>query len=349
MIAQIASVLPDTPVEDIRRLLTSAALEQVADEQKVERVISMLLEGDLPPAEDFTKVQSSDEETRKTQEDSSPPKQSAFASIRRNIFTDSLDTSRIHRGKQDFKNDTFLPSELRASILAAAERQAQESDEDEEEEENAAYDAFAGVDEDGEALATVKVKDDVSEESGLDEEEGDMAPARQRPGSSAQNASATSSAPSLGQTGVPKDLERLYITTYTKDATVFSHEARKAPARTDLKKKIAALRLPQSIADEQIEGWARMLERNPKKDKILERFHDQQFSGNEKGLDVRQGSSQGQNKQTRKVGEGDSAGGAPGGGRGGHGERGRGRGRGRARQSDQRRRGHDRKMQKAGL
>lgn len=345
MMAEVLNILPDTPVQDIRRLLSSAALEQVADDQKVERVISILLEGE--PSGPNDSILPAEELSRLTPDESkqwaNAPKTSAFASARSNIFNDALDVSRLHRGKQDFKNDTFLPSELRASILAAAERQAQESDEEDDE---AADDAFAEVDEDAETLAKIKVKDDVSEESGLeDEESGNRAAQPSRTATpSGVRQGGTSATSSLGATGVPKELESLYITTYTKEASTFTREARKSPARAELKKKIAALRLPQTIADEQIEGWARMLERNSKKDKILERFNDKQFQGNEKGMDVRASSSQGNANQDGPKETGQSS-------RGGHGERGRGRGRGRggARQSDQRRRGHDRKMQKAGL
>lgn len=338
MASQVLGILPDASVESIRRLLGSSALEQVADEQKVERIVGMLLEGDQPVEE------AGSHEVKYEELDVPPteaPKQSSFASVRRNVFSDSLDTSRLHRGKQDFKNDTFLSSELRASILAAAERQAQESDEEDEDE---ADEAFAEVDEAGEALATIKVKDDVSEESGLDDDDESKSADSSRAGTpSTSNATRPSSAPSLGATGVPKELEKLYIATYTKDTAVFTREAKKSPARAELKKKIAALRLPQSISDEQIEGWARMLERNPKKDKILECLNDKMFSGNQKGQDVNTSASTTEQKvKSHHRGGQDSA-------RGGYGERGRGRGRGRSRQSDQRRRGHDRKMQKAGI
>lgn len=348
MTTEVLNILTDAAVQNVRRLLTSSALEQVADDQKVERVISMLLEGEAAsphvPADDFAPKDNISPSQDLQEETARKP--SAFASVRRNVFNDTLDIARLHRGKQDFKNDTFLPSELRASILAAAERQAQESD---EEDSDAVDDAFAEVDEDAEVLAKIKVKDDVSEESGVEEEmEGTSAVIPQaRPASGTDGQPGAPSASfTLGATGVPKQLESLYMTTYRKDASVFTREAKKSPARAELKKRIAALRLPQSIADEQIEGWARMLERNPKKDKILERFNDKQFQGNEKGLSIKDEPSQGQANPDKA----DSNGGGGGSARGGHGERGRGRGRGRggARQSDQRRRGHDRKMQKAG-
>lgn len=340
MTSEVLNILPDASVEEVRRLLTSSALEHVAQDQKVERVVGMLLEGDQSESATGQGQGDFSDHVDPPPQATEPPRPSTFASVRRNVFSDSLDTSRLHRGKQDFKNDTFLPSELRASILAAAERQAQESDEDEEEE---ADDAFAEVDDAGEALATIKVKDDVSEESGLDDDDEPKASGPSRAGTpSTANAGGGSAASALGATGVPKELEKLYIATYTKDPAVFTREAKKSPARADLKKKIPALKLPQTISDEQIEGWARMLERNTKKDKILERFNDKLFTGNQKGLDVNAMPTASEQKAKAE-------GAQQGGSNSGRGERGRGRARGRARQSDQRRRGHDRKMQKAGL
>lgn len=344
MTAQVLNILPDASVQDIRRLLMSSALEQVADDQKAERVISMLLEGESEVPHEPVQPLQSENDSQDTQQVAR--KRSTLASVRRNVFNDAIDVSRLHRGKQDFQNDTFLPTELRASILAAAERQAQESEEDNSDDEE---ELLAEIDEDQGVSSTVNVKDDVSEESGLDDEtEGTLASAsRSNVKTGANNRGGMPSTSSdLGRTGVPKELESLYITTYTRDASVFSREAKKSPARAELKKKIAALHLAQSIADEQIEGWARMLERNPKKDKILERFNDKQFQGNQKGFDVTSKAGQSQANQAEHEKDAEGAGSA----QGGKTERGRGRGRGRggSRQSDQRRRGHDRKMQKAG-
>jgi hypothetical protein len=109
-------------------------LEQVADEHKVERVISILLEGDAVP--DDTEPPHNEEADAYL-----PPhlpeqnKLSAFAAARRKVFADRFNISKLHRGKQDLTKDEFLPSELRASIIAAAARQAQESDEEREEAE----------------------------------------------------------------------------------------------------------------------------------------------------------------------------------------------------------------------
>jgi activating signal cointegrator complex subunit 2 len=336
MVSQVLNVLPHAAVADIKRLLTSSALEQVVDEQKVERVISILLEGDAVP-EDTEPPRNEEADSFQPPHVPEQTKPSAFAAARSNVFADRFDISKLHRGKQDLTKDEFLPSELRASIIAAAARQAQESDEEREEAEQ--DDVFADLAE-GDEVNIIKVKDDVSEESGMEDDE--LAAGVSAVGT--VNGRKEPSTPSLGATGIPKELESLYISTYTKDSSVFARENKNTPARAELKKRIAALKLPESVADEQIEGWARMLERNPKKEKILERFGMQQWRGNEKGIEVKPVST----SNSKGSGDGGGGGEASRGGRGGSSGRGRGRGRGRG-QSDQRRRGHDKKMQKAGL
>ncbi|KAJ3161369.1 hypothetical protein HDU86_007151 [Geranomyces michiganensis] len=78
------------------------------------------------------------------------------------------------------------------------------------------------------------------------------------------------------------------VAAYTISPAVFAKTARKQPAREGLKKKTR-------MTDEQIEGWGTMLERNPKKHKVLERH---EFRGN-RALHVSAGAGPQQRRQPR--------------------------------------------------
>ncbi|KAJ3164381.1 hypothetical protein HDU88_005479 [Geranomyces variabilis] len=77
------------------------------------------------------------------------------------------------------------------------------------------------------------------------------------------------------------------VAAYTTSPAVFAKSARKQAAREALKKKTR-------MTDEQIEGWGTMLERNPKKHKVLERY---EFRGN-KAMPVT--ASAGQRRQPQR-------------------------------------------------
>lgn len=158
----------------------------------------------------------------------------------------------------------------------------------------------------------------------------------------------------LSATGVDSATEALFLSHYTASPELFAQSSRKTPQRAELRKRT-------NLSNEQIEGWARMLERNPRKDKILAQATE--FRGNVRGMTVGLGKPGGGASRTSRArndggGEGvppdspDTQPGSSRGGRGGGGgQRGRGGrgGRGGKGQSEQRRRGHDKKMAKAGL
>ncbi|KAJ7576937.1 hypothetical protein C8J56DRAFT_971987 [Mycena floridula] len=127
----------------------------------------------------------------------------------------------------------------------------------------------------------------------------------------------------------PPSAETILELAYIRDPKLFDRDAntRRSKQRADLKEQT-------KWSDEQIEGWKIMLERNPHKDKILQKH---EFSGNQPGLAV----------------PGPSERGGSGRGRGrGRGGRGGGTGQDRAwkdknkasRGNHSRKRGHDKKM-----
>ncbi|KAF8639204.1 hypothetical protein AX17_001690 [Amanita inopinata Kibby_2008] len=147
---------------------------------------------------------------------------------------------------------------------------------------------------------------------------------------------------------------------YIRDPKLFERDAatRRSKARAELKAQTG-------WGDEQIEGWRIMLERNPKKDKILQKH---EFSGNQNLLSMRDSTPSSNNDRgggsDRARGRGSNR---------GRGRGGRGRGKGAAehdagpkdgegsararawkdkhkasRANHNRKRGHDRKMAKAG-
>ncbi|KAJ7664305.1 hypothetical protein B0H17DRAFT_1091899, partial [Mycena rosella] len=161
-----------------------------------------------------------------------------------------------------------------------------------------------------------------------------------------------------GEDGDAEDEEALSPETicelaYIRDPKLFDRDAqtRRGKARTDLKAQTG-------WGDEQLEGWRIMLEKNPKKDKILQKH---EFSGNQNEIaSDSQGGSSSRGGPPRGGGRGR-------GGRGGRGGGGGGRGRGSgddagatarerawkdkskaSRGNHNRKRGHDKKMARAG-
>lgn len=338
---QVLAVLPDTPTEMITKLLALPTFTGMPDSAKVEKAISMILEGHpeasaLPSSGLSQAPVAAEAHTPAPQK---PSGKSIFAQARSNIFDDAIDASRVRRGKQDIENDTFLPAELKKAIMSAAAR----PDSDEEEDDEAAgrlMQSGAFLEdlgwEEGIGADRIRVKDNIDEESDA-EDEAD----RQRSGSASRQATRPGTPAASGSgagTGLPPGVEDRFIALYAKNPAAFSRDARKTSARADLRKET-------SCSDEQIEGWKVMFERNPRKDRILALATE--FRGNVKGLEVRPGKPGGQPKTQKSGGqEGQTQAGEQ--TRGGQGGRGGSRGRGRGGQSEQKRRGNDRKLAKTG-
>ncbi|KAF5355264.1 hypothetical protein D9758_006046 [Tetrapyrgos nigripes] len=217
------------------------------------------------------------EQLLQTEETSVPANKEAYSvSERRNIFDDNeMDLSKLRVGKKAENETTFLRDrafieQMKADILRRAE---QLSDEEDEEMEERKEETLAFED-DVELDGHVKVLGD-GEESGEDSDEE-----------------------------APQGSETILELAYIRDPKLFDRDAntRRSKARAELKAQT-------NLDDEQIEGWRIMLERNPKKEQILQKH---EFSGNKPGP-----------IQAEQPNIGSSR------GRGGHGGRGRGgRGRG---------------------
>ncbi|KAK0203542.1 hypothetical protein DFS33DRAFT_1374044 [Desarmillaria ectypa] len=272
-----------------------------------EKLIEALLEGTAPPEDDVRSSQ--------TNQPSRSSNELVYTKDRQNVFdNETMDLSQLQFGKKR-ENETVILRDRTFMELMKADilRRAEEISDEEEDEEGT-----TGAFDEEELESTVKVGGD-GEESDEDGVEGigeiEAAPAKQ----------------------LPKTILEL---AYIQDPKQFDRDAntRRSKGRADLKAQTG-------WSDEQIEGWRIMLERNPKKDKILQKH---EFAGNQPTAGPLQS----------------SRGGGPSRGTG----RGRGRGRGRgggggeqqsrdrawkdknkaSRGNHNRKRGHDKKMARGG-
>ncbi|KAG1753611.1 uncharacterized protein EDB91DRAFT_1234067 [Suillus paluster] len=323
-ISQVMDIFPDKSPGYIRALLAQPAFGNA------EKVIEALLEGTAPGEASLAQDVSVGNSARAIFNEPIE---------RRNVFDDEiLDVSKIHVGKRNQDDASVLRDreaieQMKADILRRAEAMS-----DGEEEEDGGKPAE--VDDDLDFGGEVKVVGD-GEASSEGEDDGDEEPPKLNP-------------------------ETILELAYIRDAELFNRDAntRRSKARIDLKAQtgkhfvLLVSCLAESCtdwSDEQIEGWKIMLERNPNKDKILQKH---EFSGNRAGYITMTGDAGGSGPPSR--------GGDRGRGRGGRGAgRGRGRGRGAgdggdakerawkdknkaSRGNHNRKRGHDKKMANAG-
>jgi len=250
---------------------------------------------------------------------------------RRNVFNEQfMDASKVNVGKRrddtNLGDKTFI-DQVKADILRRA---AELSDSEEEEVEIDEYGKKVRIaafeEEDDELDNNVKVAGDG--EAASDDEDADP----------------------IEEVSVDTILELAYI----NDPKVFDRDAntRRSKARADLKART-------NWSDEQLEGWRIMLDRNPKKDKILLKH---EFSGNISVNNAGPSSAGHDGARSSNEQRGGRGRGRGSGGRGrGRGGRGGGQGGGddarerawkdkhKARQANHnRKRGHDRKMARGG-
>ncbi|KAJ7037885.1 hypothetical protein C8F04DRAFT_1090551 [Mycena alexandri] len=314
-ITQVLDILPEHEPEYIRALLGYPSYATP------EQVVEALLEGTAPSLEELRTS------TAKADEISSY--------VRRNVYDDEvMDVTQLRVGKKtdtDLLRDRTFIEQMKADIL----RRAEEISDDEDEEGADATGGGKGKakehTDDGDldidvAQNHVKVAGDGEESGGEDgdEEEEALTP------------------------------DTICELAYIRDPKLFDRDAqtRRGKARADLKAQTG-------WDDEQLEGWRIMLERDPKKDKILQKH---EFAGNQNQImPEAQGGSSSRGDSHRGGGRG----------RGGRGS-GRGNGRGRgggggaggddatarerawkdkskaSRANHNRKRGHDKKMARAG-
>ncbi|CAK5274697.1 unnamed protein product, partial [Mycena citricolor] len=237
-IAQVLDILPEQSPDYVRALLLHSSYSEP------EKVIDALFEGTAPPMDQLTRREDDDLATY----------------VRSNVFDEEeMDADRLRVGKktEDETNvlrDRSFIDRMKAEILRRAEEISDEEDEDEEPATQVAKGKKKEVD-DGEELdshsAQVKVGGD-GEESGDEDDAQDSDDERPT------------------EKLAPETVCEL---AYIRDPKLFDRDAatRRSKARADLQKQTG-------WSHEQLEGWRTMLERDPKKDKILAKH---EFAGNQ--------------------------------------------------------------------
>ncbi|KAJ3801248.1 hypothetical protein GGU11DRAFT_769967 [Lentinula aff. detonsa] len=321
-ISQVLDILPDQPPDYIRDLLLHPSYPFAGNPDGAERVIGALLEGTAPP---WDEVRNASKAAAAAQKSVSAPQPIE----RRNIFDEEeVDISKFRLGKKSEEEqilfrDREAVEQMKADILRRVEEFSSSDDED---------DAKADT-EDDQLLPTtvnkIKVAGD-GEESDASDSEGSLDSDNDQPTKSS--------------------LEMTLELAYIENPKLFDRDSamRNSTARKELREKTG-------WANDQIEDWRTMLERDPKKKERIMKKHE--WSGNKPLPVIEQP-------------EASSSRGGRGRGRGG--DRGRsdtssGRGRGRGRggggggpanaqerawkeknKNQARKRGHDKKMARSG-
>ncbi|RXW22893.1 hypothetical protein EST38_g2941 [Candolleomyces aberdarensis] len=386
--SQVLDILPDLSFEYVCNLLKSSRYGG-----DPERVIGALLEGSAPDAnvlkrELRSSAPSAPPERSSTPSaplgvysaPSAPPVVSQGVYERRNVFDDEvIDFSTVRFGKKNVEEQVNAPStaaetrlrdEMKADILRRVEVMDQEDEEEEDEDDINLFDI---PDAPGSSSSNSKGKGKKVFEVAYQDDELDLEDTAVRiPGAQGESDSDDNSEDEVGaaNTGTSGDAQdpnnmktivAILGQTYISDPSVFTRDAatRRSKARADLKARTG-------WADEQIEGWAVMLERDPKKkDKLLQKH---EFRGNRSASPAPQanipgpsnhhgdGQRGGRGGGRGRGGGGGGGRGRGGGGRGGNQAGGSGRGGDRAYKdrnksshaNHDRKRGHDKKMARAG-
>ncbi|RDB30021.1 CUE domain-containing protein 3 [Hypsizygus marmoreus] len=325
-ITQVLDILPETPAEYIRALL-----EHPPYNGNPENVVEALLEGTAPGPDE---LQSGGGELPRSVAVHVDEDVGAYVRERRNVFDDEvMDLNRMRFGKRRDREDestvlrdrTFI-EQMKADIL----RRAEEISDDEE---------LSGDAED------TKPKPKGSD---LAFDDADEAPAVTIGGDGESDSEGGEDAEQQPQ---PQNIETILELAYIRDPKVFDRDSatRREKARAELKERTG-------WEDEQIEGWRIMLERNPRKDKILQKH---EFAGNQPWI-APAPSASGSGPRGGARGRGRGGGGGGGRGRGGGGGPGAGGGEDSTRErawkdknkasrgNHNRKRGHDKKMARAG-
>ncbi|EIW78400.1 hypothetical protein CONPUDRAFT_167419 [Coniophora puteana RWD-64-598 SS2] len=325
-IIQVLDIFPDASPEYVRAALTHP---DHPFRGNAERLIAALLEGTAPSEDDLHK--SSQITTTQSTSLDHVQQQVVLEPIeRRNIFDDDvMDLNQLHKGKKSANEtgrDRAEVERLKADILRRVEAMSESDEED--------GDGQDEEDMDLDDIADVKVAGDGEQSGDESEDEEGQGEARPNP-------------------------ETILELAYIREPKLFAidSQTRRSKQRADLKAQTG-------WDDQQIEGWAIMLERNPKKDKILAKH---EFSGNKPEpiassapgpSTSQQSGGRGRGGHVNRGGRGRGGAGIGGGsGRGGGpSSSGDGTGRDRAwkdknkasRGNHNRKRGHDKKMAKAG-
>ncbi|KAF8068903.1 hypothetical protein FPV67DRAFT_1414720 [Lyophyllum atratum] len=332
-VTQVLDILPEHPSEYIRVLL-----EYPSYDGNPEKVIEALLEGTAPTLESVAAGHGIDSLS------SRPDDVMNFVQERRNAFDDEvMDVTQLRMGKMRQEESNILKDrsfieQMKADILRRAE--AISSDEDEVDEIDVPQRTARGK---GVVLA-FDDEDEVSGARGL------------KIGGDGEESGESDQGEEEDEPPKPLNPETILELAYIRDTKLFDRDAqtRRSKARADLKAETG-------WSDEQIEGWRIMLERNPRKDKILQKH---EFAGNQNRIVAASTSGAAGGPSESRVGRGGRGGGGRGGRGGGRGGRGGGGGGGdgannarerawkdknkASRGNHNRKRGHDKKMARGG-
>ncbi|KAF9528371.1 hypothetical protein CPB83DRAFT_813976 [Crepidotus variabilis] len=342
--SQILDILPDTPLSYVRLLL---AHERYG--QNPEKVVEALLEGTAPSEEELEQQKAQDGmgSSSKGKERAIEPPDLYDVVERRNVFDDdALDINQLRIGKKmtgsEVLRDRSFVQEMKANILRRVEMIS-----DDEEDEDVDFDPYgdstniaASGSKKQKAPAVVLGPDD----DDLDDTHVSVA------GDGEDTSDAEGSEDDDDEVETAATPDTMIEQAYLRDPKVFERDA-----ATRRGKDRAQLKTQTGWDDGQIEGWKVMLDRTPKgKEKLMEKYA---FTGNRRGpIDMPSA------QDGRGGGRGRARGGRGGRGGGGRGGRGRGGGGGDAtarerawkdknkssRANHDRKRGHDKKMARAG-
>ncbi|GAA5999083.1 Cue3p [Rhodotorula paludigena] len=242
-----------------------------------------------------------------------------------------------------------LDEQLKASILAMAERPSSDEEDDEEEGEG---EAFLEGDEDGGPRVRVGDGEPKDADDAEASDEDDRIPDGPQGGSTtASSSSAPAPAPAPAARGYGPAVQLVLESAYLRDPGLFARdgETRRGKGRRTLREQTG-------LGDEQIEGWRSMLERDPKKlQKMQDKHQDLAATSNRPRESPAPSNVPAQQKQQQQQQHGQGQGQGHGGQRGGRGgsSRGggsasRGRGDGGRREHDRAKRGRDKKLARMG-
>ncbi|KAK4049112.1 hypothetical protein OIO90_005582 [Microbotryomycetes sp. JL221] len=359
-IKQILDILPDQHPTFLRTCLLHPAFS--AASSPAEAVIAALLEGSLP--QDLKDAQAGSGDNTRTQKPSSQklptPSPPPAPLVRRNVFDDDkMDLNKLRRGKAEsnstLMNGSSIMSEaLKAAIIARAERESSDEDEDEQD----LGEAFIEDQDEIGPSASFSVRDGELEGQANGKESAAATPLQTRSNTPVPATSSNSTKPNTNSSSNPftpvitSYLEQVYL----DNPSLFSRDSqtRKSKARDQLRQS-------SGLSDDRIEEFARMIERNPNKDTVLNKMQNKhEFKGNHQSTSSSSASLKLTDKQRtnsdKNASDHSGTEKSRGGGntnRGGRGGAGRGGSRGSysgGKMAHERRvRGNDRKMQKMGI
>ncbi|KAG9047493.1 hypothetical protein FS837_002139 [Tulasnella sp. UAMH 9824] len=245
-VTQVLDIFPDESPSFLK-----AALQDPTMGKSAEALIAALLESNLPPH--LASIRGGTPQQPPTPPAQGTSSQAPVQFERRNIFDDEeMDFSKLRLGgtksgdADTLLNDRSFIEEMKADILRRAQEQEGESDDE----------------------GPARPRRDITFEDELDDE---LAKPTFKLASIDGESSDEGDSEEGEEEGAPPEKketsEEILAKAYLRDPKLFERDGatRRSKARADLK-------AATGMGDEQIEGWKVMLDRNPHKDKILEKY-----------------------------------------------------------------------------